>query len=222
MNRKAGWAATAGLIAAGATYQYLIYSAAHGGLSEVTRHGLKVLPVLFLAWVAARSRHKLVGAVTVTLLAVVLYWADGKSYDSAAFGMPHTMVYLALAWLFGHTLLPGHEPLITSVARRVHGELTPEMARHTHQVTIAWTVFCVGQVLLSWLLYRYASLDAWSLFITVLNLPLLGLMFLADYLVRVLRFPHRPQASIGDAIRAFQAHHQSPLDDSAPAGGQRS
>ena len=209
MNRKAGWAATAAFIAAGATYQYLIYSAAHGSLPPWLRLSLKALPLLLLAWwISARATHKPLGYCAVLALAVLLYWADGKSFGSFAYGVPHAVIYLSLAWLFGHTLTRGRQPLITGLALRVHGELAPEMVLYTRHVTLAWTLFCLAQILLSGLLYCYASLDAWSLFITVLNVPLLALMFGLEYLVRVLCFPDHPQASIAQAIRAFNEHTQ--------------
>jgi len=207
VNRKAGWAATALLIAAGITYQVLIYHAAHGGPAGWLRLVLKSLPLLLLAWWAwSRARRRGAWLALIAAAAVLIWWMDSRPFGDAAYGVPHAIVYFSLAWLFGHTLFEGRVPLVTAMATRVHGPLHPEMVGHTRRVTIAWTLFCLGQVLLSALLYRFAGIDAWSLFITVLNLPLLGLMFVADYAARVLLFPHHPQASISEAIRAFSDH----------------
>lgn len=207
MKPQTGWAATAGVIAAGAGYQYLIYRAAHDGLPLAVGLVLKALPLAFFAWwVWARATRKALGFAFLLAACGVVFWTGEHDYGRAAYGIPHAAVYLSLAWLFGHTLLPGHVPLITVLARRVHGELKPEIVRHTRYVTFAWALFCVGQVVLSALLYVFASVDLWALFITALNIPLLGLMFVAEYVVRVLRFPDHPQASISEAIRAFNAH----------------
>ncbi|MDB5804361.1 MAG: hypothetical protein JWN73_1683 [Betaproteobacteria bacterium] len=228
MNRKAaGWAATAGVIAGGAAYQFMIYRAAHGGFPPWAQVVLKSLPLLLFAWWAAtRPRHRTVAVIALAVATATLFWVDVRGFGDIAYGIPHAVVYLSLAWIFGHTLLPGHEPLITGLAKRVHGELPPEIVEHTRYVTWAWALFCVGQVGLSALLYAFVGIDAWSLFITVLNVPLLGLMFVLEYAVRVLRFPDHPQASIAQAIRAFTEHaspaagHENP--DAAGAGMNRS
>jgi len=208
VNRKAaGWAATAGVIAVGAAYQFMIYRAAHGGFPLWARVVLKSLPLLLFAWWAlTRPRHRGVAVIALGVAAAALFWVDLRGFGDIAYGIPHAVVYLSLAWIFGHTLLPGHEPLITGLATRVHGPLPPEIVRHTRYVTWAWTLFCLIQVGISAALYSFAGVDAWSLFITVLNIPLLGLMFVLEYAVRVLRFPNHPQASIVQAIRAFTEH----------------
>jgi len=224
VNRKVGWAATVLLIATGVAYQYLVYAAAHGAAPVWLRLGLKALPLALLAWwVVARARHKAAGLALLLAAGAVLYWLDGVGLGAAAYGIPHAAIYLSLAWLFGHTLASGREPLITTLARRVHGALAPAMLAYTRHVTLSWTVFCLAQVATSMLLFRYASLDLWSLFITALNVPLLALMFVGEYLYRIWRYPQHPQASIVQAIRAFAEHKQpvaAALAPEARAGAQ--
>lgn len=206
MNRKAGWGVAAA-VASGVLYQVLIYRAAHGGLPHGLALALKAVPLmLFIWWGATHARYRALAFLAAAVAGFCLWWSDSHSFGDAAYGIPHAVVYLSLGWVFGHTLLPGHVPLVTNLARRVHGELAPEIVVHTRRVTWAWTLFCAGQVALSACLYLYASLDAWTLFITTLNIPLLGLMFVAEYVVRVLMFPHHPQASIREAILAFTEH----------------
>jgi uncharacterized membrane protein len=105
--------------------------------------------------------------------------------------------------LFGRTLLQGREPLITGVARRVHGVLTPEIAAYTRRVTQAWCGFFAAQIVVSGLLFAFAPLEIWSLFVGVLNFPLVALMFCGEYLYRVMRYPDHPRTSIANAVRAF-------------------
>lgn len=121
----------------------------------------------------------------------------------AAYGVPHIGIYVFLLWLFGRTLLAGGEPLVTGVARRIHGTLEPEIEAYTRRVTVAWCVFFAGQLALSALLLAFASLDAWSLFVGALNVPLLVLMFAGEYLYRITRYPAHPRASIARMLRAF-------------------
>ena len=46
---------------------------------------------------------------------------------NALAGLAHAGAYLALLWYFGRTLRPGREPLITRIARRIHGSVPLEM-----------------------------------------------------------------------------------------------
>jgi len=121
-------------------------------------------------------------------------------------GGPHAAIYAFLLWLFGRTLLPGREALITGAARRFHGSLAPNMEAYTRRLTAAWCVFSAAQLLVSALLLAFASLDTWSLFVNLLNLPLLAAMFVGDYLFRVLRYRRYPQATIAQAVQAFAKH----------------
>ena len=53
------------------------------------------------------------------------------------------------------------------------------------------------------LLLAFAPFEVWSMFVNLLNLPLLVLMFVGDYLYRAIRFPDHPRASIARVLRAF-------------------
>lgn len=121
-------------------------------------------------------------------------------------GLPHAVCYVFLLWIFGRTLRPGSEALITGLARRVHGHLPPHLESYTRRLTLAWCIFFALQLAASALLLALAPLDAWSLFVNVLNVPLIAAMFVADYVYRLLRYPSGPHASIAQAIAAFARH----------------
>ena len=121
-------------------------------------------------------------------------------------GLPHAAAYLFLLWLFGRTLLPGNEALITSVARRFYGSLPSYLEGYTRRLTAAWCLFFAAQLVASAVLLAFASYEAWSLFVNVLNLPLVAAMFAGDYLCRVVRFRGLPHASIAQSIDAFAKH----------------
>jgi hypothetical protein len=124
-------------------------------------------------------------------------------------GLPHGAAYLFLLWLFGRTLGPGREPIITRIARRVRGTLPAELQTYTRRLTAAWCVFFAGQLAVSALLFGFGSVEHWSFFISVLNFPLVMLMFIGDWLYRVVRYPHLPQSSIAKALRAFAEERAS-------------
>jgi len=132
---------------------------------------------------------------------------------AAVSGISHAAAYVFLLWYFARTLAHGGEPLITRVARGVHGPLQPGMAKFTRQLTIAWCAFFAGQLIASALLLALASLSAWSLFINLLNLPLLAVMFVGQLAYRTIRHPEFPRVTVLQAIRAFT--RDSPLSSSA-------
>ena len=124
-------------------------------------------------------------------------------------GLPHGAAYVFLLWLFGRTLMRGREPIITRIARRVRGTLPPELETYTRSLTAAWCVFFAGQLAVSALLFASGPVEHWSLFVSVLNFPLVALMFVGDWLCRVVRYPHLPQSSIAKAVRAFAQERAS-------------
>jgi uncharacterized membrane protein len=77
------------------------------------------------------------------------------------------------------------------------------MARFTRRLTVAWCAFFAGQILVSALLLAFAPHDVWSMFVNLLDLPLLALMFLAQHAYRALCFPLVPRVSIGRILSAF-------------------
>lgn len=122
-------------------------------------------------------------------------------------GVPHAAINLLLIGVFGRTLLGGREPLITGFARRVHGILLPaDIERYTRRVTLAWCVFFAVQVLVSAILFAQASLETWSLFVNLMSAPLIALMFVAEYLYRIVQFPDHAHAPIWKGIQLFVGH----------------
>jgi uncharacterized membrane protein len=206
MTRWFGWLWPALLLLMGVGYQCLVYSAAAGGQIESIRIALAFLPLLALAWwVVARARNKLQWSLILLAAGGAIYALEQQEHWglAAAYGIPHAVIYLSLLWLFGHTLRAGQEPLVSRLARRVHGALPSELAAYTRYVTYAWCIFFTAQIVVSALLFKFAPLGTWSLFINVLNFPLLALMFIGEYAYRIICHREFPHASLLDGIRAF-------------------
>jgi uncharacterized membrane protein len=120
--------------------------------------------------------------------AVALGWYASASGPYAVF-VPPVAMNLILLWFFGRTLVPGREPLVSSIARFVRGTLEPEVERYTRRVTWAWCGFFAANAAISLALAAAAPLEAWSLYANVLTYPLIALMFAAEYAYRRQRFP---------------------------------
>jgi uncharacterized membrane protein len=166
------------------------------------------------AWVLFRMLDRMWWPLLALGFAAAIWYIVAGDYGRigllAVNGLSHASLNLFLLWLFGRTLLPGREPLISQISRHINGELKPEVVEYTRHVTVAWCVYFVIQVLVSLLLYVFASLAAWSFFINVLNLPLLILMFVAEKTYRTLRFPNHPKTSILKAIEVYSKDFAAP------------
>lgn len=166
------------------------------------------------AWMVFRMVGKMWWPLLALLFVGAVYYIatgnHGRIGLLAVNGVSHATLNLFLLWLFGRTLLTGREPLISQISRRINGELRAEVASYTRHVTVAWCVFFALQVVVSLLLYAFAPLAAWSLFINILNLPLLILMFVVEKTYRSVRFPHHPQTSILKAIEVYSRDFAAP------------
>lgn len=172
-------------------------------------------PLLAVAgWVVFRMAGKAWWPLIALLIAGALYYIVTGNHGRIGLlvvnGLSHATLNLFLLWVFGRTLLPGREPLIAQISRRIVGHLNPEVADYTRHVTVAWCVFFMLQVIVSLLLYVFAPLSAWSFFINVLNLPLLALMFIVEKAYRNARFPDHPKTSILKAIEVYSKDFAAP------------
>ncbi|WP_018990118.1 COG4648 family protein [Aromatoleum toluclasticum] len=154
------------------------------------------------AWQSTR-RGLMLALLAAATLALALAWPTLARNVGWLYFVQHVGTNLLLGLGFGRTLAAGHEPLCTRVARTIHGAVSPALARYTRQVTVAWTMFFAGTVAISCLLFAFGTIEAWSTFANLLTMPLVGLMFLGEYLVRLKLLPD-DRSSILDAVRAYR------------------
>jgi uncharacterized membrane protein len=163
---------------------------------------LGIVPVLFHLVIVETSHVRLSFTPSFGLLF--------KLGFVTASAVAHWGIYSSLLLTFGLTLRPGHEPLITTMARKLHGDIPAELALYTRYVTIAWCCFFVMQLTISITLFCFAPLVVWSSFVNIFDIPLVVAMFLAEYMCRVrcLRNPPRHSLSV---ILNMIANSRSPV-----------
>jgi uncharacterized membrane protein len=186
--------------------------------STPLRGVLLLLPLAVLAcWALLRASNKLICFISIIAAVSVVYAIERHSHAGLAviYGVPHALAYIFLLWLFGRTLTDEREALITRLARSVHGTLNPTMERYTRHLTVAWCVFFTLQLMVSALLLVVAPLEVWSLFVNILNAPLVVSMFVGEYVYRLVRYPDHPQATIVQMVTAF-TRHAVPSDPKTP------
>jgi uncharacterized membrane protein len=123
--------------------------------------------------------------------------------------LQHVAMFAALATWFGASLRPGREALVTRFARAAEGSLSPEGLSYTRAVTLAWSLFCAAMAAASVVLYLGAPVEAWSLFANLLSLPLVGAMFVAEFMVRTRVCPELSRGGllrgVARSVRAYWA-----------------
>ncbi len=184
--------------------------ARRGGMPLPLAQAMAALQVGAITWILAgtvtgltgRARRLLAAAGVAAFLAAA--GVALKTSLVAAAALSHGAIYLGLGLLFGLSLRPGQEALVSRLARRVEPSLTPALMAYTRGVTWLWAGFCGAQIAVSALLLATAPLPVWSVFVNVLGGPLIGLTFAAEYAVRRWRFRHVPMASLAETVRAFR------------------
>ncbi len=150
----------------------------------------------------ATRRVQVAAVLVVFALAGV---ASAFAATSSLLFLPPLWVNLGLAWLFGHTLAPGREALVTRFARQEHPVPTPRILAYTRRLTWVWTVFFLSMALVSGALAAIGAHEAWAWFTAVGNYLCVAALFMVEYGYRRWRFPVdsrvSPQAAAGDAAR---------------------
>jgi uncharacterized membrane protein len=121
-------------------------------------------------------------------------------------------VYGFLGFTFARSLLPDRVALCTRLADKERGPLSTHEVRYTRRVTAAWTIFFFAVTAVSILLFVSAPLRIWSLYINFCVLPLVGAMFVAEYLVRRRVLPGVKRTGLLATVRVYLAtNRQEPV-----------
>jgi uncharacterized membrane protein len=169
---------------------------------------------VLIVWIASSSltqRAFRVGACAMVALMVLVLSRFTEGGPLVASAVPHAMVYLTLLVVFAVSLQPGREATVTILARKARGALSGEIVRYTRRVTWAWCWFFVAQLMGSLVLLLFAPLDAWSLFVNLCNLPLIGAMLCAEYIYRQWRHAAHPPERLADMVRSFRQVRAVPV-----------
>ena len=182
---------------------YTNESAHSGNLGALVAIAPVVLIALVLAW---RSPRRVIMLGVLVLLCIALWagWSALENHFGLVYWLEHVGMQLILFMTFGRTLIAGRQPLCTRFAQAVHAPITLQHEIYARQVTVAWTLFFVAMALASTLLFFLAPLATWSVFANFLTLPLVALMFIAEYWVCRWVLPDMQHTHILDAVRAFR------------------
>jgi uncharacterized membrane protein len=165
-------------------------------------------PVLILAllllWRWTQPSVALMAAVATAVL-LRHYWLVLEKNFPVVYLLQEGGFYSLMAASFGHSLFGNRAALCTRLADKAHGPLTLQEVLYTRQVTAAWALFFVLITAATVALFICVPLRVWSLFANFCVVPLIGLMFVAEYLVRRRVLPQVRRRGILDAVRVYFA-----------------
>ena len=160
---------------------------------------------LVLIWRLSGAALAVLAAAAAAFL-LQRYWHLLTQNFSIVYLVQQCGFYAIMAFTFGRSLRRGRVPLCTQLADKIHGPLSPLELRYTRQVTIAWVIFFLLNMVATFLLFELASLRTWSFFVNFLSLPLILLMFVAEYAVRRRVLPKVQRNGLIATLRVYFAN----------------
>lgn len=204
MLRGVRWAAVAAVCIA---YPVLAHLASANPDPDRLDAAVAIAPLIALALVLAwRSPQRPWMLLLCLAGCALLYALSGwlVLHYNWVFLLQHAGMQALLGLAFARTLRAGQQPMVSRFAAIIHGSLSPALARYTRQVTWAWTLYFAVMTTLSLLLFWLAPVSIWSAFANLLNLPLLIVMFSAEYAARLMLLAPSDRAGPLEAIRAYR------------------
>jgi uncharacterized membrane protein len=205
MSRAAGLARVGGVAILAAGYACLAHytnASRNRDAGVVIALAPLAVAVLAMGW-HARRRPLAIGLLAVICVGAALALPFLQRHYSMVYWIEHVVTQLLLSLTFARTLAPGREPLCTYFARMVHGSLGVEIENYTRRLTGIWAVFFAAVAATSSALFFGATLETWSIFANFFTGPLIGLMFVIEYIVRRRLLPQMEHANILVGIQAF-------------------
>jgi uncharacterized membrane protein len=189
------------------TFALLVHYVNISGHPSLLGALLALAPLLLIAFVFAVNMDSKPLGVCFMLFVLIASWLALpliKMHTGLIFWLQDLGLMLMLLITFGRTLLAGRKPLCVGFAEIINrGPLPADHERYAHRVTIAWVIFFGLMIAISSLLFFFSPLPTWSFFVNFLTLPLVALMFIAEYLVRRSMLTDLPSGNVLDAVRAY-------------------
>jgi uncharacterized membrane protein len=79
---------------------------------------------------------------------------------------------------------------------------TGHWRRHLRDASVV-ALFVVAMMLVSIVLYALAPIGVWSVFANLLMMPLVAVMFIAEYVIRIRMFPDLPHKPMLESLRTY-------------------
>jgi len=170
--------------------------------------GLAVAALVALTVAAIRGTHRTAWRVIAAALGAGIVVLIVRGAPPLPLLLPPVLIPAVICWTFGRTLLPGRIPLVERVARGFHAPAIPsdDILRYARRVNWAWTMLLGGVALVNAVLITAlepgglislagraprwpVSPAVFAWFSNTGTYLLIGAMFVAEFAIRVWRFP---------------------------------
>ena len=115
--------------------------------------------------------------------------------------LPPILLPLLLLFVFGRTLIPGQEPLVTAIGEASRGPLSAEMRRYTRLITQFWCGVFLAMMLWSLTLPWLEQPELWSWFTNIINYGLVAVFFVGEFILRRYLFPEHNHPGFVEYLR---------------------
>jgi uncharacterized membrane protein len=163
-----------------------------------------LLVPLLVAGIGKHHKPSLWGAAALLLILATELYRGGVDMHRL-YVLQHAGIHALLGWGFAITLRPGATPLITMMAERIHGVLTPAMRDYTRALTAFWVLYFVAMIGASFALYLLAPWPWWSFYYSVLTPLAVALCFVVEHVLRYQRHPEFERVSFAQVAQAWRA-----------------
>lgn len=162
-------------------------------------------PLLCVLAGLALRRRDAIGVVLLACVAGGLFVVasrGGVGDVQRLYVAQHAGIHLLLFATFAASLRRGRRSLIGELARRVHGELTPQMRGYTDGVTRMWAGYFAAMAMLSLLVHATCEWSVWSLLANLLTPLVIAALFVGEYLLRYRLHPEFERVRLIDGLGA--------------------
>lgn len=163
----------------------------HGAYRLAVAAGLVYSVINFaIVWATADKRRLQSPWLVPIVLMIAAQIAIWCGYTSAVALVlaPSVVMNAMLFILFGHTLLPGREPLITRFRRLEEGYVSLKFVSYTRSLTVLWAVLFAVATIISVAAALWGDTAVWS-WVSLIAIPAASLsFFLGEHVYRALRY----------------------------------
>ena len=188
-------------------YALLVHHVNTSGQASALGAIVALAPILLLIITYALNTKLRIAGISALLVFFAVSWLTWplvKAHTSLIFWMLDIGLMSALLMTFAQSLFLGRKPLCVHFAEIINGgTLPPDHENYARKVTVAWVIFFAIIIIISTLLFFFSSLAIWSFFVNFLTLPLVALMFVAEFMLRKRLLADLPTGHMLDAVQAY-------------------
>jgi uncharacterized membrane protein len=162
-------------------YPYLVFKAIENGISWVA-------PVIFSVIFLRKAVNKDKNILNI-LIAILLLLGAFYLQEITATILP-VIIQLILMSFFGKTLLLNSGPsLIERFVRLEFSDFPPGVSEYCRSLTVIWTAFFAFNAIVCITLSIFGNNAQWALFNGIVIYLMIGILVIAEYIYRHIRFP---------------------------------